>query len=1217
MMTYNARSYGPPPPRQFPMYPSHAMADEGGYPPAYGPPPSYYGDLQALEQYPDGYPTAFSYPVRPVYASANAPDYSQYPPEPPPWFNQQGGGRHHGGRGLAITNPHTRPSVGTPEDAASPTPASAETLPPVSLEETPSPETGGAPPTCSSEEEEQQQPPEGADVSAGAGSGPASAPSPSHRPASTPSSGPTLSPISNSARPRSNRLSIIDPQTRQEVVVTPVSHASVAAPAPAARPTTPPLRSDSFREGNPYPGPATPGAYAEAIFPSPYSPPPAEKMRRGYHMSPSSVPPRGMNAWHSPMSNHPVASFGPSPQGYGMEPDSMMVSYGSMRSLTRSVSEFSIPSTDDFYVPYEPPAMNRGFHPPVDAPMLYSASGRMSDDDDDGSKNRHWDSGKAVPSPVGRRSSPGSLGSDHRTTYTTEYILSLAKNADPPPSSLTASELFRGITRALSAGEIREPRREFGTKSKNGEARHGPRSPPAPLSEKQIKPVVMSSVGRPPLGPAFCPLPAPGSSVTPTSPSPVSGFSPSPLSASVAASAKKLYDKLGNRADRAFNVKNAKEVTTDEEILKRIRGILNKLTREKYTILFERLWTEMMGGQDDFLRLVERVIGTIFDVSLDQPSVCHLYADLCHDLRLRIQHHTGEEMVKPSAPSPIGSEKDAENTEPRQPGSTLKEFRRILLNRCQHRFEEGSHHTPPVIPVTATPEEREQISKQEEQFRRRTLGNIRFISELYKRSLLSERIMHAVIKVLLLDTDHNDASHADLLEALCLMLQTVGGELDRQVAKQFMDHYFLRLEAIAANHPVVRIRFLVLDVIELRRAGWKNRFDERAASGAVTPTSALNSSSGSFTFAQPRSTPTTPASHSAVTTSPIAGPRWTPKNDRNVVSPIRNPPSKTTGGRPSPSLRNAIWKEVPNTAPVSGKVSPISLSLSFDERSRSPAVFAPAIQVGAASPSASQQQPQTQQLSTSDPVSASLAAPAAAEAEPPRGVCVSPSAALTVDVAQTSPSPLPPRAPVATRPPSRKEVEKNMREKSHSFLQEWIECQGTESHQSAIANLREEVQEQNYAEFYTSMILNAVGTSADTRGGLAEMFSSLLSAGMIQQEHLDRSFVETILRCVKKELWLDVPKLWLNLSLVLSSCIRQSVIPATLLLPMCEAFFHSDPDTLPASLEASGHGPAEPSPGKATTPASTAAAAPRVSLADGTDTPTSVVGAESSGGALS
>ena len=57
---------------------------------------------------------------------------------------------------------------------------------------------------------------------------------------------------------------------------------------------------------------------------------------------------------------------------------------------------------------------------------------------------------------------------------------------------------------------------------------------------------------------------------------------------------------------------------------------------------------------------------------------------------------------------------------------------------------------------------------QEMKLRRRSLGNIRFIGELYKIQMLNGRIMHECIRKLLLQTDEES------LECLCRLVTTVG-----------------------------------------------------------------------------------------------------------------------------------------------------------------------------------------------------------------------------------------------------------------------------------------------------------------------------------------------------------------------------------------------------------------------------------------------------------
>lgn len=58
--------------------------------------------------------------------------------------------------------------------------------------------------------------------------------------------------------------------------------------------------------------------------------------------------------------------------------------------------------------------------------------------------------------------------------------------------------------------------------------------------------------------------------------------------------------------------------------------------------------------------------------------------------------------------------------------------------------------------------------------RQRSLGNIRFIGELYKLKMLTARIMHGCVKKLLCSTDEES------LECLCRLLTTVGKDLESE-----------------------------------------------------------------------------------------------------------------------------------------------------------------------------------------------------------------------------------------------------------------------------------------------------------------------------------------------------------------------------------------------------------------------------------------------------
>lgn len=99
------------------------------------------------------------------------------------------------------------------------------------------------------------------------------------------------------------------------------------------------------------------------------------------------------------------------------------------------------------------------------------------------------------------------------------------------------------------------------------------------------------------------------------------------------------------------------------------------------------------------------------------------------------------------------------------------------------------------------------------------LGNIKFICELGKQSLVQESILHRCIQQLLQkNRDQSLPDKAEDLECLCQIMKTVGRLLDTEKAKSLMDQYFERMEMYAQSPEFpARYRFMLQDVLELRR----------------------------------------------------------------------------------------------------------------------------------------------------------------------------------------------------------------------------------------------------------------------------------------------------------------------------------------------------------------------------------------------------------------
>ncbi|KAJ6570320.1 armadillo-type protein [Mycena sp. CBHHK59/15] len=103
-----------------------------------------------------------------------------------------------------------------------------------------------------------------------------------------------------------------------------------------------------------------------------------------------------------------------------------------------------------------------------------------------------------------------------------------------------------------------------------------------------------------------------------------------------------------------------------------------------------------------------------------------------------------------------------------------------------------------------------------EMMARRFFGVVQFLGELFKHKLLTERIMHECIKEML-----GSENMPFRVEALTVLLESVGLLLDTPKARFHMDIYFHRLrELLLSENTSVRLRFQLEDLVDLRSRNW-------------------------------------------------------------------------------------------------------------------------------------------------------------------------------------------------------------------------------------------------------------------------------------------------------------------------------------------------------------------------------------------------------------
>uniref|UniRef100_A0A672P1R8 Eukaryotic translation initiation factor 4 gamma 2 n=1 Tax=Sinocyclocheilus grahami TaxID=75366 RepID=A0A672P1R8_SINGR len=250
---------------------------------------------------------------------------------------------------------------------------------------------------------------------------------------------------------------------------------------------------------------------------------------------------------------------------------------------------------------------------------------------------------------------------------------------------------------------------------------------------------------------------------------------------------------------RDVNSSNEKE--RHDAIFRKVRGILNKLTPEK----FDKLCLELLNVGVDSKLVLKGIILLIVDKALEEPKYSSLYAQLC----LRLAE---------DAPNFDGPSTEIQSS---QKQSTT--FRRLLISKLQDEFENRTRNVDLYdkndSPLTSEEEEQRAIAKI------KMLGNIKFIGELGKLDLIHESILHKCIKTLLEKKKRVQLKDmGEDLECLCQIMRTVGPRLDHEKAKSLMDQYFGRMRSLMNNKDLpARIRFLLQDTVELRDNNWVPR----------------------------------------------------------------------------------------------------------------------------------------------------------------------------------------------------------------------------------------------------------------------------------------------------------------------------------------------------------------------------------------------------------
>ena len=250
-----------------------------------------------------------------------------------------------------------------------------------------------------------------------------------------------------------------------------------------------------------------------------------------------------------------------------------------------------------------------------------------------------------------------------------------------------------------------------------------------------------------------------------------------------------------------------------EIVDRKVKGLLNKLTMERFDSISDQIiaWANKSERETDGRTLIQ-VIKLVFEKATDEATFSEMYARLCRKMMEQISPKVQDDGIKNTEGKPFA-------------GGQL--FRKYLLNRCQEDFERGWVAKETTAAAAASKATEDQAVKEanektkgedeselysEEYYaaakaKRRGLGLIRFIGELFKLQMLTERIMHECIKKLLGNVENPEEEE---IESLCELLTTVGSLLDTVKARAHLDVYFSRMRELTKNKNVnTRMMFML------------------------------------------------------------------------------------------------------------------------------------------------------------------------------------------------------------------------------------------------------------------------------------------------------------------------------------------------------------------------------------------------------------------------
>lgn len=248
---------------------------------------------------------------------------------------------------------------------------------------------------------------------------------------------------------------------------------------------------------------------------------------------------------------------------------------------------------------------------------------------------------------------------------------------------------------------------------------------------------------------------------------------------------------------------------TDYAVERKVKSLLNKMTIENFEAISDQIIEiSNQSKREEDCKTVKKVILLLFAKAVDEAHWSRIYAKMCSKLCHNIDQEIYEEGVI--------SKRSGETAK------GLELVRIYLLTRCQREFETGWSDK---LPTNEDGSIMDTEMMSDEYYKaaaakRRGLGLIRFIGELYMLGLIASNIIVRCFMKLLSDPEPSEES----IESVCKLLSTVGSTFEKDIKSkgEWFDSNIMEPMRKIPNIPNLssRFRFMVLDVLDLHKSGW-------------------------------------------------------------------------------------------------------------------------------------------------------------------------------------------------------------------------------------------------------------------------------------------------------------------------------------------------------------------------------------------------------------